>query len=828
MGNAGNEMLMKAEYKYFAFISYSRKDSRAASFFHRKIEHFRIPTKYVAPERLPQNRKFAKPVFRDRRDLEARQDSFSEDIKWALEASRYLLVICSPNSAGSEWVEAEISHFLKTHGNDLSLVVPVILSGEPGSGSPDSECLPPSLRDKAILVRNLPSMIPDAGEQEKDGWENGVIQSLSYLLQVSRERIRASVDAERVRQTRIYAAIGAVCAIVFGMLSFWAVRAEKRALANERRAVDRERLASRTLDFMRDTLQVAQPDESGPRSVVDIFAERQFEIENLEPPELKKSVSLIVGGIFLGQSMVEPAERLVSSACEYLEKHPDDEDYWMAKTLWGMVQMLRGDFEAATATFRKVDANMPQNGMPGFRRELLLSNVGTMLALRGETAAAEAMLTNAWSSAKGKPGLYRGNVAIGLVGFLTAQGRLADAESLLDEVAADFSGPVSRDTVLFLMSRGRVNAAAGRFAESKADFESALKVVEKLYGRNSFMTISALDGLAFAERGLNDGRLALKHLEEAVSIGEQTFPNGNVIMCKIYNNLGNVAASQMEFDKGARYLKRAIEEYERFFPGDSQWLAVPYVNYAEAMVALGKRDEAQVYVRRADEIAENAMPEGCPDRAACQSALKELKRILKESTGREEDGQVRLADELHERVVSLMDGRKYADALSLCDQMLEIRDRPGCDPRSRKLSEMGLKGLCLSKVGRTDEGLKLLMEVLDQSIARFGRESADAMILYGNIASVCRDAGDFARAVEFFRKSLNVALVLKKPGSEDVLSNCWALTDALRRAGDLVEAERVARRMLEEARRGRSDDSKEVRFAKKLLDGLRADLQKER
>ena len=378
------------------------------------------------------------------------------------------------------------------------------------------------------------------------------------------------------------------------------------------------------------------------------------------------------------------------------------------------------------------------------------------------------------------------------------------------------------------MSRGRVHAAAGRFAESKADFESALKVVEKLYGRNSFMTISALDGLAFAERGLNDGRLALKHLEEAVSIGEQTFPNGNVIMCKIYNNLGNVAASQMEFDKGARYLKRAIEEYERFFPGDSQWLAVPYVNYAEAMVALGKRDEAQVYVRRADEIAENAMPEGCPDRAACQSSLKELKRILKESTGREEDGKVRLADELHERVVSLMDGRKYADALSLCDQMLEIRDRPGCDPRSRKLSEMGLKGLCLSKVGKTDEGLKLLMEVLDQSIARFGRESADAMILYGNIASVCRDAGDFARAVEFFRKSLNVALVLKKPGSEDVLSNCWALTDALRRTGDLVEAERVARRMLEEARRGRSDDSKEVRFAKKLLDGLRADLQKER
>lgn len=222
-------------YKYFAFISYSRKDSRAASFFHRKIEHFRIPTKYVAPERLPRNRKFAKPVFRDRRDLETRQNSFSEDIKRALESSRYLLVICSPNSAGSEWVEAEISHFLKTHGDDLSLVVPVILTGVPGTGSSDSECLPPALRDEAVFSRNLPSMIPDAGEQEKDGWENGVIQALSYLLQVSRERIRASVDAERVRQTRINAAIGIVCTIVFAGLAFWAVRAKHEAEAARER-----------------------------------------------------------------------------------------------------------------------------------------------------------------------------------------------------------------------------------------------------------------------------------------------------------------------------------------------------------------------------------------------------------------------------------------------------------------------------------------------------------------------------------------------------------------------------------------------------------------
>ena len=193
-------------YKYYAFISYSRKNSKASSYLHKKLEHFRVPIKYVAAEERPQG-KFLRPIFRDRRDLEVKKGSFSEDIKLALAQSRYLIVLCSLEVVESYFVNEEIKHFLATHNNDYSAIVPIILNGNPGAGN-DKECLPETLRIQEITMRNLSSMIPDEGDKEKIGWENGAVQAMSYMLKVEREKIKATVDAEKVRQMKIYVYIG--------------------------------------------------------------------------------------------------------------------------------------------------------------------------------------------------------------------------------------------------------------------------------------------------------------------------------------------------------------------------------------------------------------------------------------------------------------------------------------------------------------------------------------------------------------------------------------------------------------------------------------------
>ncbi len=215
----------KKDFKYYAFISYSRNNSAAAAYLHRKLEHFHIPRKLLANDR---SSRFLRPIFRDRRDLATSAGNFTEDIKNALAESRFLIVLCSPDAACSPWVDKEVRYFLENHGCDYSLIVPVVLDGNPGSGK-DDECLPEALRDGQIMLRNLPNMKPESGEKVKAGWENGVVQTLSYLLNVQRDRIRAAVDTEKVYLFRICAVIAIAVMIGFGGLTAWALLASHRA-----------------------------------------------------------------------------------------------------------------------------------------------------------------------------------------------------------------------------------------------------------------------------------------------------------------------------------------------------------------------------------------------------------------------------------------------------------------------------------------------------------------------------------------------------------------------------------------------------------------------
>ena len=286
------------QFRYYAFISYSRKNSKAAAYLHKQLEHFRIPVKYVAEENRPAGQKFLRPVFRDRRDLESRGNSFTEDIKAALEHSRHLIVVCSPMSATSVWVNEEIKHFLATHNNDYSAIVPIILTGEPGSGD-DTECLPEALRVKEITIRNLPSMIPDDGDDEKNGWENGVIQAMSYMLKVEREKIKASVDAEKVRQIKKHAFIGIFCSIIFAALTFWAFNAEYKAKRYAQKVQKLHAISEGSLNFFLDLLKSADTARGGKKklTVVDAIKLKIPDLHSLSPWELQVDVAGKLGNI---------------------------------------------------------------------------------------------------------------------------------------------------------------------------------------------------------------------------------------------------------------------------------------------------------------------------------------------------------------------------------------------------------------------------------------------------------------------------------------------------------------------------------------------------
>jgi hypothetical protein len=94
--------------KYRAFISYSNTDTSWAKWLHGKLEGFPIDKDLVCRETatgaIP---KTLRPIFRDRDDFTA-GDTLSEQTLEALDASQALVVICSPASATSHYVNEEL------------------------------------------------------------------------------------------------------------------------------------------------------------------------------------------------------------------------------------------------------------------------------------------------------------------------------------------------------------------------------------------------------------------------------------------------------------------------------------------------------------------------------------------------------------------------------------------------------------------------------------------------------------------------------------------------------------------------------------------------
>lgn len=118
-------------HNFFAFISYRHTDIKAAKRLQFLLESYNLPTmiqkmKPEAPKRFK--------VFRDADELTS--GVLSDELHHKLDESKYLIVICSPNSAQSKYVGEEIAYF-RSKGRERE-IIPFIIDGIPHSK--DREC----------------------------------------------------------------------------------------------------------------------------------------------------------------------------------------------------------------------------------------------------------------------------------------------------------------------------------------------------------------------------------------------------------------------------------------------------------------------------------------------------------------------------------------------------------------------------------------------------------------------------------------------------------------------------------------------------------------
>jgi len=193
------------DYKYRAFISYSHKDEKWASWLHKALETFRVP-KYIVGKTTTMGtvpEKMGK-VFRDREELSS-SHSLGTELTQALEDSACQIVICSPNAANSHWTNEEILTYKRLGREDR--IFCLIVDGEPGT---DTECFPPAVRFQmgadGVLSNKPAEPIAADGRPHGDGKQNAKLKLISGMLGVGFDALKQREQQRRQRRMYIITA----------------------------------------------------------------------------------------------------------------------------------------------------------------------------------------------------------------------------------------------------------------------------------------------------------------------------------------------------------------------------------------------------------------------------------------------------------------------------------------------------------------------------------------------------------------------------------------------------------------------------------------------
>lgn len=189
--------------EYFAFISYQRKDEEWAKWLANELEHYHLPTTLNGKD-LP---KSLRPIFRDVDELSA--GNLPEQIYHALSISKNLIVVCSPRSAKSEWVNKEIVDFISIKGGKTDSIYPFIVEGMAFSKDAATECFPEVLRQLPPNEERLGGNINEQG-----GRNAAVVKIIAGMLGMDFDSLWNKYEREQKRRRRITIGIIAIIAFI--------------------------------------------------------------------------------------------------------------------------------------------------------------------------------------------------------------------------------------------------------------------------------------------------------------------------------------------------------------------------------------------------------------------------------------------------------------------------------------------------------------------------------------------------------------------------------------------------------------------------------------
>lgn len=560
--------------RYSAFISYSHSDQAVVRWLHKALETYRLPRALVGtdspfgpvPKRLP-------PIFRDRDELPASGD-LGEHLRAALADSRFQIVLCSPKAAKSKWVNEEILTFKRLHGESRTLAL--IASGEPYAGG-DTECFPPALRfhlGPDGELSDVPAE-PIAADLRpgKDGRKLALLKLIAGITGIRLDALARRDAARRQRQLMLVTAASLSIAVLTIGLAIYAE-------GQRRVAVQQQRLADRSLDFLIGTFGIANPATENPRTITALSILSRASLragqEFKEEPAISSRLLRATGEIYFNLGLPKEAARDLQAA---LARTPDK----------------------------------------GEERARILLKLATVDIKRGNLGAARRTISAA-ANAYAKGAAYAPQLdaeVIELRGMAEVlAGRYGESARLFGEAADRFGkleGDHRQELGRVWMSEAHSLVRLKRYDDADRLFARAAASYAAVFGKNHVLTATAVQNQALADFERGNAQRAAARIGQALSIYDKVLDKDHPTVAAALILMGRIRTAEGDFPGAVRALDQARALYTRLYGprnaavGDADFYA------AEAEAKRGATDAALARLARTKSIYDENYGSDDPD-----------------------------------------------------------------------------------------------------------------------------------------------------------------------------------------------------------------------
>ena len=695
---------MTTEYKYRAFISYSHRDERWASWLHKSLETYRVPKRLVgkdSPHGVVPAR-FA-PIFRDRDEL-ATATNLGETLTRALEQSQFQIVICSMAAAKSHWVNEEILAF-KRLGRERRIFC-LLVDGEPGSsqvpGLGAMECFPQALLFTMDAEGNLTATRsePIAADvrPNKDGKPDALLKLLAGMLGVGLDELKQR-EAQRRRTRLTWMLTGTtVGMIITSTLATTAWLARNEAERQKSRAQAEAETARQTTRFMVDLFKVSDPSEAlgntiTAREILDKGAAR-INTELTNQPAIQATLMDTMGTVYTSLGLYDQAVPLMKDA---LSKRRD----LMGAQSLDVAQSLNNLGEALwrTSDYTESERNLRQS--LEIRRQLLGNN-------SAEVAVTLALLAD----------------------VLSARGEFAESRPLNQEALRIRTRLFGQSHVLVAESIGDVGrnfTEQGDFKQAEAYIRRAADMQRALHPGVHPEVSEAINNLAFALMDLGRPEEAEPLFKEALDMQRKLLGNSHPDLATALNNMAFARETRGDYRGAESTYREALAMNRRLLGERHPDVASTMSNTAFAIYAQGRRSEAIDLQRASLDMRRDLLGSEHPDVAGGAASLAywlidarafdEAGQLIKESlaTRRKVLGEAHpnVATTLTVRANLMLARGHYKDAEADAVEAERILAPQVDASHWQRAMAMNVRGAALTGLRRYPEAEKLLLDSLE-------------------------------------------------------------------------------------------------------------------